>query len=271
MNPLVSIILPAYNCEKFIRKTIHSLINQTYSNFELLVINDGSTDATTSIIQSFKDTRIQLIQNEKNKGLIYTLNKGIELSKGKYIARIDADDICLPERLQKQVNWLEENTQIAIVATQILLIDEQDEATGNWLLDMQNTTANQIKKAMLWQNCIAHPTVLFRSEIIKKYQYSNNQKHSEDYDLWLQILADGFIIEKVPEQLVKYRVHSNSVTGAINRKRNPFFIQYNTKRKFLLGRFQQLKWGLFETKILFTMLYDEMMGIGKVIKTLFKN
>ena len=139
MNPLVSIILPAYNCEKFIRKTIHSLINQTYSNFELLVINDGSTDATTSIIQSFKDTRIQLIQNEKNKGLIYTLNKGIELSKGKYIARIDADDICLPERLQKQVNWLEKNTQIAIVATQILLIENRtkQQAIGCWICKTQ--------------------------------------------------------------------------------------------------------------------------------------
>ena len=115
MSPLVSIILPVYNCEKYIRKTIDSVFNQTYSNFELLVIDDGSTDTTLKIVQSFIDNRIQVIQFDKNKGLIEVLNHGIKIAKGKYIARLDGDDICLPTRLEKQVNWLEKNQKTAVV------------------------------------------------------------------------------------------------------------------------------------------------------------
>jgi glycosyltransferase involved in cell wall biosynthesis len=270
MNPLVSILLPAYNCEKYIRKTIDSLLNQTYANFELLIINDGSTDGTSVIINAYNDTRIQHLHNDGNKGLIYTLNRGLEFAKGKYIARIDADDVCLLTRLGKQVDWLEKNPKTAIVATQIIFINELDESTGNWPLDMQSITAAQIKKAMLWQSCIAHPSVLMRSEIIKQYRYSTYQKHSEDYDLWLQILSDGNVIEKVPEQLLKYRVHTASVTASIHRKKNPFFTNYNTKRKFLLHRIQQFKFGLFELKLVFTTIHDLLMGIGKVIKQLLK-
>lgn len=270
MNPLVSILLPAYNCEKYIRKTIDSLLNQTYTNFELLLINDGSTDGTSAIIDGYTDIRIQHIHNNGNKGLIYTLNRGLELAKGKYIARIDADDVCLPTRLEKQVDWLEKNSTTAIVATQIIFINELDEPTGNWPLDMQCITATKIKKAMLWQSCIAHPSVLMRSEIIKQYHYSTKQKHSEDYDLWLQVLSDGNVIEKVPEQLLKYRVHTASVTGSIHRKKNPFFTNYHTKRKFLLSRLVKLKWGWFETKICLTQAYDLFMGIGKEIKQLLK-
>lgn len=270
MNPLVSIVLPAYNCEKFIRFTIDSLLNQTYTNFELLIINDGSTDSSVEIIKSFSDTRIQLINNSKNEGLIYTLNKGIELAKGKYIARIDADDICLKKRLEKQVNWLEKNANTVIVATQIEFIDEQGITMGNWDLDQQKITAQQIKNAMLWQCCIAHPTVMMRSDIIKKYRYPYNQKHSEDYGLWLQVLSDNNIIEKIPEPLLQYRVHGNSVTGAINSKKNPFFIQFNTKKRFLIGRIQQLKLGTFELQIIFTALHDALMGIAKQLKKLLK-
>lgn len=270
MKPLVSIILPVYNCEKFIRFTIDSLLNQTYTNFELLILNDGSIDATTKIIDTYTDSRIQRINNSKNEGLIFTLNKGVALAKGKYIARIDADDICLPTRLEKQVQWLEKNTNTAIVATQIKLINEEGLVVGDWTLDQQTTTAKQIKNAMLWQCCIAHPTVMMRSAIIQQYKYANNQKHSEDYGLWLQVLSDNHIIEKIPEPLLLYRVHDNSVTGAINSKKNPFFIQFNTKKRFLISRIQQLKFGLFELKLVFTAVHDAIMGIGKQIKQLLK-
>lgn len=270
MNPLVSILLPAYNCEKYIRKTIDSLLNQTYTNFELLIINDGSTDSTSTIIDSYSDSRIQHIHNNGNKGLIYTLNYGIKLAKGKYIARMDADDICLPTRLEKQVDWLEKNTATVILATQIIFINEHDEPTGNWPLDMQCVTAKQIKKAMLWQSCIAHPSVMMRTEIIQQYNYSAQQKHSEDYDLWLQVLSDGHIIEKIPEQLLQYRVHTASITGSIHRKKNPFFTNYTTKRKFLLSRIKQFKFGFFELQLIGTTIFDALMGIGKAIKQLLK-
>jgi glycosyltransferase involved in cell wall biosynthesis len=270
MNPLVSILLPAYNCEKYIRATIDSLLNQSYTNFELLIINDGSSDNTLNTIHSYTDTRISLINNDGNKGLIYSLNRGLELAKGKYIARIDADDICLPTRLEKQVSWLEKNHQTAIVATQIIFINELNETIGNWPLDIQTNTATQIKKAMVGQNCIAHPTVLMRSEIIQQYRYSYQQKHSEDYDLWLQVLSDKHTIEKIPEQLLQYRVHAASVTGSFHRKKNPFFTNATTKYKFLNGRIKQSKFGLFECSLVIATIQDVFMGIGKTIKKWLK-
>lgn len=270
MNPLVSIVLPAYNCEKYIHATIDSLLNQTYQNFELLIINDGSTDGTTKIIDTYTDSRIQLINNSKNEGLIFSLNKGLALAKGKYIARIDADDICLSTRIEKQVQWLEKNTNTVILATQIQLINEEGLVVGHWTLDQQKTTAKHIKNAMLWHCCIAHPTVMMRSKIIKQYQYATNQKHSEDYGLWLEVLSDNYIIEKIPEPLLHYRVHDSSITGAINSKKNPFYIQFNTKKRFLVSRIKQLKFGSFELKIIFTAVYDVLMGTAKQLKQLLK-
>jgi glycosyltransferase involved in cell wall biosynthesis len=270
MNPLVSIILPVYNCEKYIRKTIDSVLNQSYINYELLIIDDGSSDTTLKIVDGFKDHRIQVIRFEKNKGLIEVLNYGINIAKGKYIARLDGDDICLPTRLEKQVDWLEKNQKTAVVATQIIFINEDDETMENWHLDMQTNTAKEIKKSMLWECCIAHPSVMMRSEIIKQYHYSAKQKHTEDYDLWLQILSDGYCIEKIPEQLLQYRVHTQSVTGSFHRKKNPFFTVANTKRKFLMHQIQKRSFQSFELAIFCTMIHDVLMGIGKEIKKQFK-
>lgn len=271
MLPLVTILLPAYNCQNYIQQTIDSILHQTYQNFELLIINDGSTDNTTNIINNYSDDRIKHIINETNKGLIYSLNKGLEIAKGKYIARIDADDICLPTRIEKQVNWLNKNTNTAIIATTIQFINEHNQPTGNWSLDLRTITSNQIYKAMLWECCIAHPSVMMRTEIIKNYKYNQKQKHTEDYDLWLQLLADKKIIEKINEPLLLYRIHRQSVTGSIHRKKNPFFTNANTKFHFLVNRLRAIKWSLFETKLLFTILIHLGMGIGKEIKKSMKN
>src|SRR4051812_24164992 len=101
-SPAITILLPVYNCREYLHEAIISLLSQTFTDFELLILNDGSTDDTEKVIQSFSDNRVVYIKNESNKGLIYTLNKGVTLAKGKYIARMDADDISLPKRLQKQ-------------------------------------------------------------------------------------------------------------------------------------------------------------------------
>ncbi len=271
MLPLVSILLPAYNSESYIKQTIDSILQQTYAEFELLIINDGSTDNTSNIIDSYTDKRIQYIKNNGNQGLIFTLNKGIELAKGKYIARIDADDICLPQRIEKQVAWMQQNTNTAVLATTVQFINEHNEPTGFWPLDLQTITSSAIKKNMVWQCCIAHPSVMMRSEVIKNYRYNVYQKHTEDYDLWLQLLADGFVIEKINEPLLLYRVHTQSITGSIHRKRNTFFTIAKTKKQFLLQRIKKFNWGIFETKILLSACFDVMMGIGKEIKRLFKH
>ncbi len=269
--PAISIILPAYNCSQYLAQAIDSLLAQTFADFELLIINDGSVDDTGKIILSYTDSRIQSIKNDLNKGLIYTLNRGIGLSKGKYIARMDADDVALPQRLELQKKWLDEHPDTAVVSCTIRFIDEHNNDLGFWNEDQQTTGFSSLKKLMPWQNCMAHPTVMMRKEIALRYPYRFSQLHSEDYDLWLRMLADGLIIEKIPQELLLYRTHPTSITGSILRKSNPFFKQYHCKKRFLFSRMQQGRWGAFESRVLAATVYDGAMGIGKQIKTSFKH
>ena len=114
MNPKVTVLMPVYNCEKYLRESIESILNQTFKDFEFLIINDGSSDKSAEIVESYNDNRINFVQNEKNIGLAASLNRGLDIAKGEYIARMDADDISLPERLEKQVRFMETNPQIGI-------------------------------------------------------------------------------------------------------------------------------------------------------------
>ncbi len=268
--PAVSIVLPAYNCVHFINQTIDSLLAQTLSDFELLIINDGSSDDTGQVIQSYSDHRIRYIQNDTNKGLVYTLNKGMRLAQGKYVARMDADDIALPERFELQKKWLDDHPSTAVVGCTIQFIDEQNNITGLWKEDQATTTHKTIMEKMAWENCIAHPTVMMRKAVAIKYPYNSYQQHTEDYDLWLRMLADGLVIEKVPNNLLFYRVHHSSVTGSILRKANPFFKQFHCKRKFLHARIKEGKWGAFESNVLMATIHDGIMGMGKNVKQKLK-
>lgn len=268
--PAVSILLPVYNAEKYLKAAMDSLLSQAFTDFELIIVNDGSTDGSEEIALSYSDKRIVYLKNESNKGLIYTLNRGIESAKGRYVARMDADDICLPTRLQKQVEWLEMNPETSVVGCHVSFIDDKGFVTGEWEEDLKTATSEDIKRKMVWENCIAHPAVMTRSQILKRYRYRQDQKNTEDYDLWLRMLADGLKMEKVPEKLLLYRAHDASITGSILRKSNPFFKQLHCKRRFLLNRIKKLKWGRFETQVLVSTIYDGLMGIGKNVKASIK-
>jgi len=265
--PAVSVILPAYNCEKFIGKAIESVLHQTFTDFELIIINDGSTDTTESVIQRFDDQRIIHLKNSANQGLIYTLNKAIAGANGKYIARMDADDICLQERLGKQKTFLDQNKDIAVVASTIEFINEREEKTGLWELDRQTISAGQIRSAILKQNCIAHPTVMIRSEIIKQLKYKEYQKNIEDYDLWLRLLNRGYKIAKLDEPLLLYRIHDKSITSVHLKRSNPFFKHFVMKIKVLthLNHFSGFAFRIFGSAI-----PDLIKGIVKAIKNIFK-
>lgn len=268
--PSVSVVLPAYNCEKYIAKAIESVLHQTFTDLELIIINDGSTDRTEEVIKSFSDPRILYQVNNTNKGLVFTLNKGIDIAKGSYIARMDGDDICHPERLAKQKAFLDQNEEIAIIASTIDFINDKNENNGVWELDRQTITPEQIKKAMLRQNCIAHPTVMIRTEILKKLKYKEYQKNIEDYDLWLRLLNRGYKIAKLDEPLLLYRMHDDSVTSIHLKKTNPFFKHMWTKTKVL---FSEMFSGHFSRFLLWVLLWakiDFIKGIGKAIKNLFR-
>jgi glycosyltransferase involved in cell wall biosynthesis len=269
-SPTISVILPTYNSASYLAKAIDSVLKQTLTDFELLVMDDGSTDETEKVVLSFVDKRIIYIRNKTNQGLVFTLNKGIKIANGKYIARMDADDICLCERFQKQCNWLDRYRSTEVVACQVAFIDKEGKAAGEWKEDMENVSYRDIKHKMTWESCIAHPTVMMRANIIKQYLYAKKQKHTEDYDLWLRLLADGFIIEKIPEKLLLYRVHNDSITGSILRKSNPFFKLFDCKRKFLWKRVSDGEWNLFEMKVLLTAIHDGIMGVGKEIKKIIR-
>lgn len=266
-SPAVSVILPAYNCEKYIGAAIQSVLQQTLSDFELIVVNDGSVDKTNEVINSFRDKRIIYIKNSKNEGLIYSLNRAINLSQGKYIARMDADDICHRERLEKQKNYLDQHHEIAVIASTIEYINEHSEKTGEWALDKKTISGEQIKKMMLHQNCIAHPTVMIRSEILKKLKYKPYQKNIEDYDLWLRILSRNYKIAKINEPLLEYRIHSNSVTSTYLKKTNPFYKHLLMKTKYLT-RFEHFSW--FSLAVLGSAILDMVKGLGKGLKNIFQ-
>jgi glycosyltransferase involved in cell wall biosynthesis len=216
MSPQVSVIMSVFNGESFVKEAIESILNQTFSDFEFIIINDGSSDGSEKIIQNFKDERIRYIKNHTNVGLIASLNKGLELATGKYIARMDDDDISLPERFEKQVKFLEEYLNVAIVATKLVIINERGYEIDYWPEDYRITTASEIKETLPVINCIGHPTVMMRAALVKKIKYSKNLKRSEDWGLWLDVLSKGYGIAKLNEVLVKYRVHAKSTTVKAN-------------------------------------------------------
>lgn len=266
----VTILLPAYNAATFIGDTIKSCLHQTYSNFELLIIDDGSKDDTVNIIKSFTDQRIRLIQHHTNKGLIVTLNEGIQLATFEYIARLDADDLMLPDRLAMQTDYLNAHLQAAVVASTIQCIDEENQILPYWELDHIAISQERIKYLMIRENCIAHPSVLYRKSIIQEYLYDPIQLHCEDYGLWLELLADHHQIHKIKTPLTQYRIHQHSITSTHLRTQNPFWKQYQCKKQFLKKRFQLGKWGKFESQILWSTFKDGIMSSAKHLKNKFR-
>jgi glycosyltransferase involved in cell wall biosynthesis len=207
--PLISVLMPAYNAEKYIGEAIESVLNQTFTDFELLIINDGSTDKTEEIIRSFNDKRIRYIKNETNLKLIATLNKGIDLAQGRYIARIDADDMCMPKRFEEQVDFLEKHPNYALCGSWAYLMNSKSEKTGR-IKFIDNHNLLQI--SLLFSCPIIHPSVMARTEIFKQFKYSHTALHIEDLDLWIRIVNAGFKIANIPHFLIKYRWHDANIS-----------------------------------------------------------
>lgn len=270
-QPEISVILPVYNAAEYLFLAVNSILIQTFNNFEFIIINDGSTDNSENIIQSFKDDRIKYIKNNENRGLIYTLNKAIKESTGKYIARMDADDISIPNRLYEQKKWLDNHLDTAIVASVVKLINEKNQFIGYWDIDKKTLTHNAIKKVLAKENCIAHPSIMGKTEIFKQYLYKEYQQNIEDYDLWLRLISDGMKIDKIDQELLEYRIHKESVTKSFLQKKNFFFKHFNCKRKFLFYRIVSKKINWFDIKVFVQMVFDLARGIIKARKQiLFK-
>jgi glycosyltransferase involved in cell wall biosynthesis len=266
-SPLVSVVMPVYNAAPFLREAIDSVLNQTFPDFEFIIINDGSTDASDAIIRSYADPRIVYLTNDKNSGLVFTLNKGIDAAKGKYIARMDGDDVCLPDRLLTQKKMLEEEPELSAVASVVKMINERGEHSKRWTLDEETTSWKTIRRKMPRENCIAHPSVMIRTPVAKKIRYKEYQKNIEDYDLWLRLLNRNHRIGKFPSVLLLYRIHSSSVTGTVLKQSNFFFKHVSMKRKFIWNELRAGQISFFLLKVTLSMFADTVKGVAKFAKT----
>ena len=207
MKPLVSVIMPVYNGEKYVKEAIESILNQTYKNFEFIIIDDCSTDTTPEILRSFSDSRIRSVTNEYNLRIAKSLNIGMEIARGKYIARMDADDISYPDRLYKQVDFLEKNPEIGMVGTGIKLFGEMNRIK----LRPETFEENQIR--LLFQTCCTHPSIMFRKLLIQNFniQYSSEFVPTEDY-LFIFDFSKISRINNLKEVLFKYRTFSKIIS-----------------------------------------------------------
>ena len=200
--PQVSVILPVYNAEKYLAESIKSILCQTFTNFELIVLNDGSTDESASIINSFNDNRIIYVEQE-NMGLANTLNKGISLSRGKYIARQDNDDISHPDRLQRQVSFLDQNEAYALVGTCASIIDASGMDTGR--RHQHPVTSEYLKLDLVFDNPFVHSSIMFRKETITGIGgYQNSLDFFEDHNLWSRV-SYFYEVANLSDELLKYR------------------------------------------------------------------
>lgn len=201
-RPVVSVILPVYNSEKYVKAAIDSILKQTFTELELIIINDGSTDNSASIIQSFKNERIIYIE-QKNIGLAATLNKGIETASGEFIARQDADDISLPDRLQHQLDFFKKYESVALLGTAAEIINEQGSRTNRFHRHPVNN--NVLKFYLVFDNPFVHSSVMFRKKAIEEIgNYTNDSSVFEDHNLWSR-MARKYNVANLPLSFLQYR------------------------------------------------------------------
>ena len=205
-KPLVSIAMGVYNAERTLRKCIDSIREQTYSNWELIVCNDCSLDRTQQILKKYQDEdqRIRVINNDKNRGLAYSLNECIRQAKGKYFARVDDDDLCLPQRLERQVSFLENHPQIDIVGTSMIVFDESGDCGIRYL------PSKLTRDSFLKGSPFAHPTVMIKTKLIRElHGYDTSVGRAEDLNLWFRLYKYGGKGVNLTTPLYKYHETTN--------------------------------------------------------------
>ncbi len=232
-QPLVSVLIPCYNVEKYVEESLYSIINQTYKNIEIIVINDCSTDGTGAILHRIAktDPRIKIEENQTNLKLIQTLNKGIALCSGEYIARMDADDIALPDRLEKEVAYLEKHKDHDIVST--LFYAFKSDKPKKKSLHTNPLHYNELSAYLLFKSGICHPAVMMRKRVFKELglRFEQEYLHVEDYALWSKAIYLTKLAN-IGEGLLLYRVHKQQVSSVneqlqVDNKKQVFKIHCN--------------------------------------------
>jgi len=247
-SPSVSVILPVYNSEKFLEESIDSILTQTYSDYELIIIDDNSSDNSNNIIKNvLKKNKLKKkilnLKNNQNLGVSKTLNKGFCLAKGKFIARMDADDVCHPTRLGKQINFLNNNPEIGLVGTNCLQIDENGRIIGVTDYPLRD---KDIKAQFYFHNPFNHQSIFFRKNLFTSKLYNESFSTTQDYELYMRFMKRTKVAN-LKEKLVKQRIHITSVS--VKRKteqlKNTILVQkkyyrLNLKKRFDFDKFNKL-------------------------------
>lgn len=207
----VSVLMPVFNSAPFLRDSIDSILNQTFQDFEFVIINDGSTDQSEEIILSYHDNRIRYLKNEENIGLIKTLNRGLDIIKSEYIIRMDSDDISFPHRFQTQVDYMDRNPNMVVSGS------SKQHFSGDTIVKHEVRSSVEEENILfksIFNTSMPHPTIIIRNEVIQKYNIRYNKAYigAEDKAMWLEMAQYGKL-GKITEPLIKYRVHENQITS----------------------------------------------------------
>ncbi|OGH22597.1 MAG: hypothetical protein A3F31_04935 [Candidatus Levybacteria bacterium RIFCSPHIGHO2_12_FULL_38_12] len=259
-NPFVSVIMSAHNAEKYAGQAIDSILNQTYSKFEFIIVDDASTDSTPRILKDFKkkDKRIILVQNKNNLGLTKSLNKALKIARGKYIIRIDADDWAYPDRIKLQVDLMERRPDVVVSGSYIEVCDKN--LKTKYIRKYQLDDAS-IRKHMFRYSPFAHPATIWRVDVLRKERYNERLEVSQDYELYFRVGVLGKFMN-LDKPLLKLRMHDKSVSATRNdlqskatvliRLSAVLYFGYNMSKFDKLYNFlQQIFIGLLHVKLRF--------------------
>lgn len=232
--PAISVIMPVYNTgETFLREAVDSILNQSFSDFEFIIINDGSENNVEEVIKSYDDKRIIYIKNQNNIGIVKTLNNALKIARGKYIARMDSDDISYPQRFETQHNFMENNPDCGVCGTNILIKSKDKCEISDY-----KSTHNEIVLSMLFKGChFCHPTVFIRKEVLDKndLKYKEEDIHAEDYGLWLNLM-EKTRFHNLEDILITYRLHDKNISVVYNDIQDKTLVQLMMKfQKKCLG------------------------------------
>ena len=236
-TPLISVVMSCYNRQNYVAQAIESILNQTYTNFEFIIIDDCSTDNTYKIIKKYvkRDKRIIALRNKVNKGIVYALNRGLKLAKGKYIARMDDDDISLPQRFEKQVRYMQTNPDVVVLGSDVKSFCDEDKDYRSWV---DAFDADELALILNFKCSISHPNVMIRKDFLDKHSlsYLKEYEFAEDYALWAQVMLKGGKIENLKEPLLLHRVSKKSIMRT-SKSGNKSLENQLKIRTHLLGRF----------------------------------
>ncbi|MBU3632788.1 glycosyltransferase family A protein [Polynucleobacter sp. AP-Feld-500C-C5] len=221
LKPIVSVLMPAYNVEKYIAIAIESILNQSFTNFEFIILDDGSSDSTARIIDSYADRRIRKVFLPQNIGLVNARNTLVTMAEGRFIAFLDADDIAMTDRLETQVQVLEADLADICGASYFSLYEEM----GKKKSSRQRYSDSDIRALMVITSPLCNPTVMVKAEILKKYPYQIGKNYAEDYSLWVKLALEGYRFLNLRQKLIIYRIYAAQTSQVQQNGINSVFSQ----------------------------------------------